>query len=111
MTVSAKGLLSTCFTIFACSTVAALSMAATWTSQTSGVTSTLRGVTAASDAVAWASGSGAAMLKTVDGGATWTKQVVADDAVTARLDFRDVDAIDADGGSSTESPQRVSLAE
>lgn len=67
----------------------------TWTAQTSGVNATLRGVSAASDTVAWASGSGATMLKTQDGGATWVKQVVAEDAVTSRLDFRDVDAIDA----------------
>ncbi len=66
-----------------------------WTPEMSGVNSTLRGVTAASDAVAWAGGSGATMLKTTDGGATWVKQVVAEDAATARLDFRDVDAIDA----------------
>lgn len=72
-----------------------LALTVTWTAQTSGVTSTLRGVTAASDRVAWVSGSGATMLKTEDGGATWAKQVVAADAVTARLDFRDVDAIDA----------------
>ena len=45
--------------------------------------------------MAWVSGSGATLLKTEDGGATWVKQVVADDAVAARLDFRDVDAIDA----------------
>jgi photosystem II stability/assembly factor-like uncharacterized protein len=82
---------STLFTSF---TVVALA-AATWTAQTSGVTSTLRGATAASEQVAWVSGSGATMLKTEDGGTTWVKQTVADDAVTARLDFRDVDAIDA----------------
>ena len=34
------------------------------------------------------------MLRTEDGGATWVKQSVADDAVASRLDFRDVDAID-----------------
>ena len=67
---------------------------ATWTQQTSGVTSTLRGVAAASDTVGWASGSGATMLRTDDGGTTWVKQTVAEDAVASRLDFRDVDAID-----------------
>jgi photosystem II stability/assembly factor-like uncharacterized protein len=65
-----------------------------WTPQTSGVTSTLRGVSAASPTVAWASGSGATMLRTDDGGATWAKQTVAADAAASRLDFRDVDAID-----------------
>lgn len=76
------------------SVVMALALGATWTPQTSGVTATLRGSTAASDKVAWVSGSGATMLKTEDGGATWVKQTVAEDAVAARLDFRDVDAID-----------------
>ncbi|MEI6243475.1 MAG: oxidoreductase, partial [Acidobacteriota bacterium] len=87
--------MSSSFTLFTFFTVVALGAAATWTPQTSGVTSTLRGTSAASEKVAWASGSGATMLKTEDGGATWVKQIVADDAVTARLDFRDVDAIDA----------------
>ena len=82
------------FTLFMCFTVFAFA-AATWTQQTSGVTSTLRGVAAASDSVGWASGSGATMPRTDDGGTTWVKQTVAEDAAAARLDFRDVDAIDA----------------
>jgi photosystem II stability/assembly factor-like uncharacterized protein len=40
--------------------------------------------------VAWASGSGATVLRTTDGGATWTKLAVTTD----RVDFRDIDAID-----------------
>ena len=62
-----------------------------WTLQTSGVTARLRGVSAVSDRVAWASGSGSSVLRTTDGGATWQKLTVTSDA----LDFRDVDAIDA----------------
>lgn len=65
-----------------------------WTVQTSGVNARLRGVSAASESVAWTSGSGATMLRTEDGGATWVKQVVDADPSAARLDFRDVDAID-----------------
>lgn len=61
-----------------------------WTVQTSGVTATLRGVSAASDTVAWASGSGSTVLHTTDGGATWQKVIVTAD----RVDFRDIDAID-----------------
>ena len=70
-----------------------LTMLATprWTTQTSGVTARLRGVSAVSERVAWASGSGSTVLRTVDGGQTWQKLIVADEA----LDFRDVDAIDA----------------
>ena len=63
-----------------------------WTTQTSGVTARLRGVSAVSERVAWASGSGATVLRTTDGGQTWQKIHVTDDA----LDFRDVDAIDTE---------------
>ena len=62
-----------------------------WTLQTSGVTARLRGVSAVSERVAWASGSNATVLRTSDGGATWNKLKVTDEP----LDFRDIDAIDA----------------
>src|ERR1044072_7293114 len=62
-----------------------------WAMQNSGVTARLRGVSAVSERVAWASGSGSTVLRTVNGGQTWQKLTVTDDA----LDFRDVDAIDA----------------
>ena len=62
-----------------------------WTVQTSGVKVRLRGVSAVSESVAWASGAGSTVLRTVDGGATWQKSTVTSDA----LDFRDIDAVDA----------------
>jgi photosystem II stability/assembly factor-like uncharacterized protein len=62
-----------------------------WTLQSSGVTSRLRGVSAVSERVAWASGAGSTVLRTVDGGATWNRLTVTTDS----LDFRDIDAIDA----------------
>lgn len=62
-----------------------------WTVQTSGVNARLRGVSAVSEGVAWSSGSGATVLRTTDGGATWRKLNVTNEA----LDFRDIDAIDA----------------
>ncbi|MEP7269887.1 MAG: oxidoreductase [Acidobacteriota bacterium] len=62
-----------------------------WELQTSGVTARLRGVSAVNDRVAWASGSGGTVLRTADGGVTWRKLTVTNDT----LDFRDVDAIDA----------------
>lgn len=62
-----------------------------WTVQTSGVNVRLRGVSAVSESVAWASGAGSTVLRTIDGGTTWQKLTVTSDA----LDFRDVDAIDA----------------
>jgi len=68
-----------------------LFLAAQWTPQTSGVNAVLRGVSAASATVAWASGSANTILRTADGGATWTK---LPSPAPDRLDFRDVDAID-----------------
>jgi photosystem II stability/assembly factor-like uncharacterized protein len=62
----------------------------TWTTQSSGVTARLRGVSAINDQVAWASGSASTVLRTVDGGATWQKLTVTSEP----LDFRDIDAID-----------------
>jgi photosystem II stability/assembly factor-like uncharacterized protein len=66
-------------------------LAPTWTTQTSGVTARLRGVSAVNERVAWASGTGSTVLRTSDGGATWQKLTVTSDT----LDFRDVDAINA----------------
>jgi photosystem II stability/assembly factor-like uncharacterized protein len=62
-----------------------------WTMQTSGVTVRLRGVSAVSERVAWASGADSTVLRTIDGGTTWQNLTVTSDA----LDFRDVDAVDA----------------
>lgn len=62
----------------------------TWTMQQSGVTARLRGVSAASADVAWASGAGGTVLRTEDRGATWRRLVVHD---AEKLDFRDVDAV------------------
>jgi photosystem II stability/assembly factor-like uncharacterized protein len=58
--------------------------------QTSGVTARLRGVSAVSEKVAWASGSGNTILRTEDAGATWTR---VSNPTTDRLDFRDIDAV------------------
>lgn len=62
-----------------------------WTVQTSGVAHRLRGVSAVSERVAWASGAGSTVLRTEDGGLIWQKVNVTTEA----LDFRDIDAIDA----------------
>jgi photosystem II stability/assembly factor-like uncharacterized protein len=62
-----------------------------WLQQTSGVTARLRGVSAVSDRIAWASGADSTVLRTTDGGASWKKLKVTADA----LDFRDIDAVDA----------------
>lgn len=62
-----------------------------WTMQSSGVAVRLRGVSAVSERVAWASGAESTVLRTVDGGTTWQKLTVTSE----NLDFRDVDAVDA----------------
>lgn len=62
-----------------------------WTVQTSGVNVRLRGVSAVSESVVWASGAGSTVLRTDDGGTTWQKSTVTIDT----LDFRDIDAVDA----------------
>jgi photosystem II stability/assembly factor-like uncharacterized protein len=70
----------------------AQSPAVTWTTQTSGVTVRLRGVSAVSNDVAWASGAAGTVLRTTDGGRTWRPRPVPG---AAGLDFRDVDAASA----------------
>lgn len=63
-----------------------------WESQRSGTGARLRGISVVSDQVAWASGSGGTVLRTVDGGRVWQTLTVPD---AAALDFRDVDAMSA----------------
>ena len=62
-----------------------------WAPQASGVTARLRGVTAASDTVAWASGANGTIVHTSDGGRTWAAGIIPG---TDKLDFRDIDAVD-----------------
>jgi photosystem II stability/assembly factor-like uncharacterized protein len=64
----------------------------TWTERHSGVTARLRGVSAVSDRVTWASGAEGTILRTTDGGITWQRLTIPD---TASLDFRDIDAVSA----------------
>jgi photosystem II stability/assembly factor-like uncharacterized protein len=66
---------------------------AQWVAQTSGTTVRLRGVSAVSNRVAWASGANGTYARTLDGGRTWQAGQVPG---AAELDFRDVDAFDAD---------------
>jgi photosystem II stability/assembly factor-like uncharacterized protein len=63
-----------------------------FSTETSGTSAQLRGVSAASDNVVWASGSQGTYLRTTDGGRVWTVGTVPDGS---QLDFRDVEAVDA----------------
>ena len=64
-----------------------------WELRETGVTARLRGLSAVSHRVAWASGSAGTVLRTVDGGRTWRS---VGPAGTADLQFRDIEAFDAD---------------
>lgn len=69
---------------------------AVWHMQVSGTTAGLRGVDSVDGTVAWASGTGGAVLKTIDGGAHWTTCAIPDAATDGKsLDFRGVQAWDA----------------
>jgi photosystem II stability/assembly factor-like uncharacterized protein len=61
-----------------------------WDVQNSGVTARLRGLSAVSPQVAWASGANGTVLRTVDGGVNWQPRAVPG---ASTLDFRDVDAM------------------
>ena len=64
-----------------------------WQLTPTGSTARLRGLSAVSANVAWASGSAGTVLRTIDRGATW--QQVGPPG-TATLQFRDIEAFDAD---------------
>lgn len=69
---------------------AAVPAAPQWAEQASGVAVRLRGVSAASDRVVWASGARGTVLRSTDGGAGWRTLAVPG---AGALDFRDVDAV------------------
>jgi photosystem II stability/assembly factor-like uncharacterized protein len=66
---------------------------AQWVAQTSGTGVRLRGVSAVSRRVAWVSGANGTYARTTDGGLSWRAGQVPG---AAELDFRDVDAFDAE---------------
>ena len=55
----------------------------------SGTTDDLNGVTFADDSVGYAAGRNGTILKTIDGGATWTPQVSGTAADLLGVDFAD----------------------
>lgn len=62
-----------------------------WTAVPTGVTARLRGLSAVSDRVIWASGANGTIIRTRDGGSSWQPLAVPD---AQTLDFRDIDAVD-----------------
>ena len=67
-----------------------------WTIEDSGTAAGLRGIDSVNGKIAWASGTGGTVLRTVDGGEHWTQCAVPDAAKDgAVLDFRGVQAWDA----------------
>jgi photosystem II stability/assembly factor-like uncharacterized protein len=87
--------LLSCSTLAPCLIAAAtapVGFAQNWVAQSSGATASLRGVSAVSPAVVWASGAGGTYLRTLDGGATWHTASVPG---AADLDFRSVHALDS----------------
>ena len=67
-----------------------------WKVQESSTTASLRGIDSVDGAVAWASGTGGTVLRTIDGGGHWQKCAIPDaDKDGATLDFRGVQAWDA----------------
>jgi photosystem II stability/assembly factor-like uncharacterized protein len=82
--------------LIASTAVAAAQTAAPWQMQDSGTTAGLRGIDSVDGTVAWASGTGGTVLRTIDGGAHWLKCAVPDAAKDgATLDFRGAQAWDA----------------
>ena len=63
-----------------------------WTKQSSGSSASFRGLSVVDSKVAWVGGTGGAILRTTDGGSTWTPRPVPG---ADGLDFRDIEAFDA----------------
>ncbi len=70
-----------------------LSLAQSFTVQNSNTTSDLRGLSAVTTSIAWASGTHGTYVRTTDGGVTWTAGTVPG---AETLDFRDVEAFSAE---------------
>jgi photosystem II stability/assembly factor-like uncharacterized protein len=80
-----------CLLILIVPALPALTQGKAWQEQDAGTDASLRGICAVSENVAWASGTGGTVLRTVDGGKRWAKVNVPG---AAALDFRDIQAFD-----------------
>jgi photosystem II stability/assembly factor-like uncharacterized protein len=63
-----------------------------WVKQNVNTTASLRGLSVVNEKVVWASGTGGTVIRTIDGGKTWSVIVVP---AAEKLDFRDIEAFDA----------------
>lgn len=63
-----------------------------WVKQSVNTSASLRGLSVVNEKVVWASGTGGTVIRTIDGGKTWRVMTVPG---AEKLDFRDVEAFDA----------------
>lgn len=66
---------------------------AQWIKQSVSTTASFRGLSVVSERIIWASGTGGTVIRTIDGGKSWK---VINVPGTEKLDFRDIEAFDAD---------------
>ncbi len=67
-------------------------VSAQWVKQTVNTTASFRGLSVVNEKVVWASGTEGTVIRTIDGGKTWKVMTVPG---TEKLDFRDIEAFDA----------------
>src|SRR5262245_34254434 len=65
---------------------------AQWIKQNVDTTASFRGLSVVNEKIVWASGTGGTVIRTIDGGKTWRVMTVPG---ADKLDFRDVEAFDA----------------
>jgi len=68
------------------------SASAQWIKQNVNTTASLRGLSVVNEKIVWVSGTGGAVIRTIDGGKTWKVMTVPG---AEKLDFRDIEAFDA----------------
>ncbi|KAK1995082.1 oxidoreductase [Colletotrichum falcatum] len=76
--------------------IASRNLTRTWQMLPTGSTQQLRGLSPVSDKIAWVSGTGGTVLRTVDGGASWESVGPGLAGADAELQFRDVQAFSAE---------------
>jgi photosystem II stability/assembly factor-like uncharacterized protein len=69
-----------------------ITVSAQWIKQPVNTTASFRGLSVVNEKVVWASGTGGTVIKTIDAGKTWTVMTVPG---AEKLDFRDIEAFDA----------------